>query len=182
MAFRTGGAGRSGRSSSRGALRLRPERARRGARMRAGYSLMEVLIAVAIIAVLAALIAPRLFGQLDSSQVTAAQTQVRMIETSLDTLRLDIGRYPTREEGLTLLVSPSPDLVDRWDGPYLDGGLPTDPWGAPYRYGPLEDLSRRGVVYSLGSDGAPGGEDGAADIMSPSAGGVLPSQASAEGS
>lgn len=151
------------------------------ARLRAGYSLMEVLIAVAIIAVLAALIAPRLFGQLDSSQVTAAQTQIRMIETSLDTLRLDIGRYPSEEEGLALLVAPSPDLVDRWDGPYLDGGLPSDPWGAPYRYDPLEDLSRRGVVYSYGSDGQPGGEDAAADLMSRSAEGVLPGDAGGSG-
>lgn len=155
--------------------RLRAVRARTA--LRPGYSLMEVLIAVAIIAVLAALIAPRLFGQLDSSQVTAAQTQIRMIETSLDTLRLDIGRYPSEEEGLALLVSPSPNLVDVWAGPYLDGGLPTDPWGAPYRYDAREDLSRRGVVYSYGSDGEPGGDGSAQDLMSRSANGVLPGEA-----
>jgi len=138
--------------------------------LRPGYSLMEVLIAVAIIALLAALIAPRLFGQLDASQVTAARTQIRMIETALDSFRLDIGRYPTEEEGLAVLAAPPPELVDRWNGPYLDGGLPVDPWGAPYRYRPAQTLARRGAVYSYGADGQPGGEGPAADIYSRGAG------------
>lgn len=139
-------------------------------RMRPGYSLMEVLIAVAIIALLAALIAPRLFGQLDSSQVTATRTQIRMIETALDTMRLDVGRYPTEEEGLAMLVTPPADLIDVWNGPYLDGGLPRDPWGTPFQYRPASSLSRRGVVYSFGADGQPGGEGSAADIYSRGAG------------
>lgn len=133
---------------------------------RAGYSLIEVLIAVAIVALLAALIAPRLFGQLDSSQITAARTQIRMIETALDSYRLDIGRYPAAEEGLAALAAPPPDLVDRWNGPYLDGGLPTDPWGAAYLYQPNDSLSRRGIVYSYGNDGEPGGDGLAADLYS----------------
>lgn len=135
----------------------------------AGYSLMEVLIAVAIIAVLAALVAPRLFGQLDSSQVTAARTQLRMIETTLDTFRLDVGRYPTQQEGLQILVSPGADLAGRWNGPYLDGDVPEDPWGRPFQYIARSDLSQRGIVYSLGSDGIEGGDGSAADIRSRSA-------------
>lgn len=133
---------------------------------RAGYSLMEVLIAVAIIALLAALIAPRLFGQLDASQVTAARTQIRMIETGLDSFRLDVGRYPLEEEGLAVLVAPPPELVDRWNGPYLDGGVPLDPWGNPFHYRPSASTASRGVVFSFGSDGQPGGEGSAADIYS----------------
>jgi len=133
---------------------------------RSGYSLIEVLIAVAIVALLAALIAPRLFGQLDSSQITAARTQIRMIETALDSYRLDVGRYPSPDEGLAALAAPPPDLVDRWNGPYLDGGLPTDPWGAPYLYRPNDSLSRRGIVYSYGNDGEPGGDGLAADLYS----------------
>tara|TARA_R110000744_G_scaffold1843_5_gene6820 strand:+ start:5607 stop:6329 length:723 start_codon:yes stop_codon:yes gene_type:complete len=143
-----------------------PTTAPRRRSLRAGYSLMEVLIAVAIIALLAALIAPRLFGQLDASQVTAARTQIRMIETALDSYRLDIGRYPASEEGLAALAVPPPDLVDRWNGPYLDGGLPIDPWGTAYQYQAGESLSRRGIVLSYGNDGEPGGEGLAADLYS----------------
>lgn len=133
-------------------------------RSRPGYSLMEILVAVAIIAVLATLVAPRLFGQLDRSRATAAQTQIRMIETSLDTMRLDIGRYPTGEEGLTLLVSPNESVSGVWMGPYIDGDLPTDPWGNPYRYDPAASPADRGDVYSYGADNEEGGEGLNADI------------------
>ena len=132
-------------------------------RTREGYSLMEVLIAVAIIAVLATLVGPRLLGQLDRSKVTAAQTQIRMIETSLDTMRLDIGRYPTEEEGLALLQAPSETVSGMWAGPYLDGGLPDDPWGRPYQYR-VGSGSDRGQVFSYGADGQEGGSGLDADI------------------
>jgi general secretion pathway protein G len=143
-------------------LASRPVEARQ--RAQAGYSLMEVLIAVAIIATLAALVAPRLFGQLDSSRQAAALTQIRMVETALDTMRLDLGRYPSQDEGLGLLVAPSADAGANWNGPYMDGGLPQDPWGAPFQYEAGDDLSRRGRVYSFGADGTLGGEGLNADI------------------
>lgn len=146
---------------------------------RPGYSLLEVLIAVTIIALLAALIAPRLFGQLDASQVTAARTQIRMIETALDTFRLDIGRYPAEEEGLDALVSAPPDLVPLWAGPYLDGGLPNDPWGNSFQYRADALLSRRGIAFSFGADGQPGGEGTGADIFAKGSG---PNEASVAGS
>lgn len=130
---------------------------------RSGYSLMEVLIAVAIIAVLATLVGPRLLGQLDRSKVTAATTQIRMIETALDTMRLDIGRYPTEEEGLGLLQTPSESVSAMWTGPYLDGGLPQDPWGRPYQYR-VGGGSDRGQVFSYGADGQEGGSGLDADI------------------
>lgn len=130
---------------------------------RSGYSLMEVLIAVAIIAVLATLVGPRLLGQLDRSKVTAATTQIRMIETALDTMRLDIGRYPTEEEGLGLLQTSNEAVSAMWSGPYLDGGLPQDPWGRPYQYRVGGD-SDRGQVFSYGADGEEGGSGLDADI------------------
>lgn len=130
---------------------------------RSGYSLMEVLIAVAIIAVLATLVGPQLLGQLDRSKVTAATTQIRMIETALDTMRLDIGRYPTEEEGLGLLQTPSEAVSAMWTGPYLDGGLPQDPWGRPYQYR-VGGGSDRGQVFSYGADGQEGGSGLDADI------------------
>jgi len=131
---------------------------------RPGYSLMEILVAVAIIAVLATLVAPRLFGQLDRSRVTAAETQIDSLETALDTMRLDLGRYPTEEEGLGLLLAPTADVEALWAGPYLDEALPPDPWGNPYRYQPAASPAERGRVYSLGADNAEGGDGLAADI------------------
>ncbi|MEO1039969.1 MAG: type II secretion system major pseudopilin GspG [Pseudomonadota bacterium] len=133
-------------------------------RRRPGYSLMEILVAVAIIATLATLVLPQLFRQLDRSSITVAQTQIRMIETSLDTMRLDIGRYPTNEEGLGLLMEPTEATLAMWNGPYLDGELPTDPWGNPYRYLPAASSADRGQVYSFGADNAEGGQGNDADI------------------
>src|SRR5215470_13047581 len=103
-----------------------------------GFTLLELLVVLAIIGLLGALIGPRLFERLEGSKVVAAQTQVRMLKTALDTMRLDIGRYPSNEEGLVLLVKAptDPTLRARWRGPYLEGEIPLDPWGNAYQYGP----------------------------------------------
>lgn len=134
----------------------------------AGYSLLELLVVMAILAVIATLVGPRLFSQLDRSKVTTAETQVRMLRTSLDTMRLDLGRYPTEQEGLELLVSPPEDqaLASQWYGPYLDGGVPVDPWGNPYRYSPPDGPRDVAEVYSYGADNREGGEGLDADISS----------------
>jgi general secretion pathway protein G len=137
-------------------------RARRAAT--AGYSLLEILIVLAIIALIAALVGPRLFALLDHAKVTTARVQVRALETSLQTMELDIGRYPTPAEGLDLLVKADPKTVTGWNGPYLSGGLPNDPWGHGYVYEPPADAAHPPKVHSLGSDGKPGGEGSAADI------------------
>src|SRR5256886_10120355 len=94
-----------------------------------GFTLLELLVVLAIIGLLGALVGPRLFERLEGSKVTTAQTQVRMLKTSLDTMRLDIGRYPTAEDGLGLLGrAPSePSPRPRWHGPYLEGEVPLDP-------------------------------------------------------
>ena len=132
--------------------------------------MMEILIVLAIMAVIAALVGPRLFNQLDNSKVTAARTQIRTLESALSTMRLEIGRYPTENEGLALLVNRPADEQTRsaWRGPYLDNDLPNDPWGQPYRYAvPESDFSgydAKPIVYSLGQDGRPGGEGPNSDI------------------
>lgn len=133
-------------------------------RRRPGYSLMEILVAVAIIATLATLVAPRLFNQLDRSRVTTAGTQIRMLETALDTMRLDIGRYPTSDEGMGLLQASADSVSVMWAGPYLDEGVPPDPWGNPYRYRAATSSTDRGQVYSYGADNAEGGSGLDADI------------------
>jgi general secretion pathway protein G len=131
-----------------------------------GYSLLEVLIVLTIIAMIAALVGPRLMAQLDRSKVTAARVQARAIAAAIETMRLDLGRYPTNEEGLALLNEPPRgDESGLWRGPYLDAETPVDPWGAAYVYeAPREDFARPRVA-SLGADGEAGGEGLAADIV-----------------
>lgn len=137
-----------------------------GRRRERGYSLLEVLIVLTIIALIAALVGPRLIAQLDRSKVTAARVQIRALAASLETLRLDLGRYPTNEEGLTLLIEPpgAAAAAALWRGPYLDESVPADPWGRAYVYtAPVGDFARPRVA-SLGADGEQGGEGLAADI------------------
>ena len=143
--------------------RMHPRR--RHLRAKAGYSLLEILIVLTIIALIAALVGPRLFAQLDRSKVTTARVQVRALETALATMRLDLGRDPTQTEGLDLLVKADRNAVAGWSGPYLSGGLPLDPWGHAYVYKAPDDSQGSPKVTSLGSDGKVGGDGNAADIQ-----------------
>lgn len=153
-------------------------------RIRLGYSLIEILVVLAIIGLIAAVVGPRLFTQLDRSKTTTARLQIRSLEAALETMRLDIGRLPTTQEGLNLLVSADPAQVSGWYGPYLSEALPSDPWGRPYVYvapgastgtaspdqpegaleGPAGETTAR--VMSYGADGAPGGQGVNADVTS----------------
>lgn len=132
---------------------------------RAGYSLLEILIVLAIIALIAALVGPRLFAQFDKSKVTAARVQAKSLTSAIETMRLDIGRYPTAAEGLNLLNAAPGEGAAGWSGPYLAGGVPKDPWGHDYVYeAPAQD-GQPAKVLSYGSDGRPGGAGNAADIQ-----------------
>ena len=151
---------------------------RRGAS--AGYSLLEILIVLAIIALIVALVGPRLFAQLDHAKVTTAHVQVKSLETALQTMELDVGRYPTESEGLGLLVdAPDRKATPGWNGPYLSGALPNDPWGHAYLYEAPADRNHPPRVYSLGADGKPGGEGDAADVYSDAPSGLATAAQSA---
>lgn len=132
-------------------------------RTSAGFTLLELLVVVAIIGLLAAYVGPRYVGQLDKSEVTAARTQIEAIARALESYRLDNGRYPSVELGLNALRQ-RPANQPRWNGPYLQKELPLDPWGNPYIYRPLAANGRDFQLFSLGRDGRPGGSNENADI------------------
>jgi general secretion pathway protein G len=130
----------------------------------AGFTLLEMLVVLVIMGLLAGLVGPQLLARVDTSKVSAANTQARMLKTSLDTMRLDVGRFPTKEEGLDLLNKPPRDerLARRWHGPYLSEDVPLDPWGNPYVY--VQESDSGIALFSLGADGKPGGEGNNADV------------------
>ena len=108
--------------------------------------------------------AREMFGKVGTSRQKAAKAQISLFETALDTYRLDVGKYPTTEQGLQALRV-KPDGVQRWAGPYLPKQVPLDPWGHPYKYtcpGEHGDFD----LVSLGADGNSGGEGEDLDIVS----------------
>ena len=126
-----------------------------GRRRQAGFTLIEIMVVMVIIGLLMALVGPNLIGRSEKAKVQAAAMQIERLGTVLDTFRLDVGRYPTTQEGLQVLVQ-RPMGVDRWDGPYLNKGVPKDPWDRPYLYRSPGEAGRPYDLYSLGADGAPG--------------------------
>ena len=131
----------------------------------AGFTLLELLVVIVIIGLLAAYVGPKYFSQLGKSEVTVAKAQIEAFEKSLDTYRLDVGRYPTTEEGLGALLVAPPTAGVKWNGPYLKKGVPPDPWGRPYAY-KAPGAKAEYEIISLGKDGQPGGEGENADISS----------------
>ncbi len=132
----------------------------------AGFTLLELLVVIVIIGLLAAYVGPKYFAQLGKSEVTIAKAQIEAFEKSLDTFRLDVGRYPSTEEGLgALLLAPSTVDAKKWNGPYLKKGVPRDPWGNDYQYTGA-DAKSEFKILSLGRDGKAGGDGENADISS----------------
>lgn len=128
-----------------------------------GFTLLELLVVVAIIGLLAAFVGPRLFGHIGKSQVTAARAQIEALSRAVDTYRIDMGRFPDANEGLQALVKPPADPA-HWNGPYLRKELPLDPWGHPYVYRVPGANGREYAIESLGRDGQPGGTGEDADL------------------
>lgn len=122
----------------------------------AGFTLIELLVVLVILGLLAAVAGPRVVGYLGGARSDTARIQIDAFEQALDLYRLDVGRYPSTDEGLGALVR-QPSGATGWNGPYLDGDqVPADPWGNPYVFrtpgadGPYD-------LFTLGADNRPGG-------------------------
>ena len=128
-----------------------------------GFTLLELLVVMVIIGLLAGFVAPRYFAQVGKSQVKAARSQIDALEKALDQYRIDMGRYPTTEEGLDALVV-APINEPNWGGPYLKKAVPPDPWGHPYVYASPGTHNNDIDLFSYGKDGRPGGTGENADL------------------
>ena len=136
---------------------------RQAPRRRAGFTLLELLVVLAIIGLIAAFIGPEVLNQLSGAKTDAARIQMKNVEASLDLYRLDMGRYPTQEEGLQALVR-TPEQSPKWRGPYLKSaeGL-KDPWGQPFNYR-RPGREKEYDIFTYGADQAEGGDGEDADI------------------
>lgn len=124
---------------------------------------MELLVVMVIIGLLASYVGPKYFGQIGKSEIKVARAQIDALEKALAQYRLDVGRYPSSEQGLNALVL-KPASETKWSGPYLSKDVPPDPWGKPYVYKCCPGDHGDFDLYSLGKDGTPGGKDEGADI------------------
>lgn len=129
-----------------------------------GFTLIELIVVIIIIGLLAAIVAPRMFGKVEKSRQKATQAQIELFGAALDSFRLDVGRYPTTAEGLESLQK-RPSGIEKWDGPYLKKEIPLDPWAHRYVYTAPGSHGDYDIV-SYGADGAPGGEGENQDIVS----------------
>jgi general secretion pathway protein G len=129
----------------------------------AGFTLLELLVVIMIIALLTSVVGPRLFGQVSNARVRTAQAQMKTLEDAMIQYRLDTGAFPDASQGFEALLK-QPAGVNGWNGPYLAGEIPKDPWGKPYLWrnpGESHDVE----IVSLGSDAKQGGSGEAADLV-----------------
>ena len=136
---------------------------------RAGFTLIEILVVIAVMAMLAALVFPNVFQHVGTAKDATARSQIELLGAALDAYRLDNGRYPTGDQGLEALqVQPTiQPLPTNWRGPYLRKAVPVDPWGLPFIYLSPGEINPRGYdLLSLGADGEPGGEGEDTDVVS----------------
>ena len=128
----------------------------------AGFTLIELLVVMVIMGLLVALVGPNLLSQVDKAKPKIARTQIVNYATAVEMFKLDVGRYPTEDEGLEALRQ-DPSGVKRWDGPYVKKKIPEDPWDKAYVY---RAAGRDFEILSYGADGAEGGSGLDADILS----------------
>ena len=129
-----------------------------------GFTLLELLVVMVIIGLLAGFVGPRFFAQIGKSEVKTARAQIDALGKALDQYRLDVGRYPSSEEGLAAL-NERPGSENKWSGPYLKKGVPLDPWGLAYVYRSPGENGEYDLL-SYGKDRQPGGAGEAEDLVS----------------
>ncbi|MFN8574635.1 MAG: type II secretion system major pseudopilin GspG [Gemmatimonadaceae bacterium] len=135
---------------------------------RRGFTLLELVVVFIVLALLATIVAPQIFGRVSEARVTTARTQMQLLATALDNYRLDNGAYPTTDQGLqSLRTAPTrPPVPSSWRGPYLRKDLPADPWGRPYVYTSPGSRNSTGFdLVTLGRDGKAGGTGEDADLI-----------------
>lgn len=125
-----------------------------------GFTLIELMLVLVILATLAAVVLPKLSGRTEQAKVASAKTQVSTLQTALDAFEIDTGRYPTTAEGLRALTKQPTMDSDGWMGPYLQKTIKEDPWGEEYQYRCPGTYNTEGYdVYSMGPDRKQGGDD-----------------------
>ena len=136
--------------------------ARRILRQHSGFTLMELLVVLAILGLLMGLVGPQVLNQLSGAKVKTAAIQIKDLEQALEMYKLDVGRFPTTDQGLSALVD-KPSNASGWNGPYLKSKVPQDPWKSDYHYkypGEHGDLD----IFTYGQDGTPGGDGEDIDV------------------
>lgn len=146
-----------------GSHRMAGPLASRVGKAQAGFTLLELLVVIVIIGLLAAYVGPKYFAQLGRSEQTVARSQIQAFGRALNTYRLDVGAFPSTQEGLTALVE-RPAGATRWNGPYMERAIPLDPWGNAYHYRAPGANGQDFEILSYGKDGVQGGEGESADI------------------
>ena len=125
-----------------------------------GFTLIELMLVLVILATLAAIVLPKFTGRSQQAKITSAKTQISQFEVALDAFEIDLGRYPTTAEGLRALVEKPTSDSDGWQQPYLKRDIPQDPWGNEYQYRYPGQYNENGYdLYSVGPDHKMGGDD-----------------------
>lgn len=128
-----------------------------------GFTLLELLVVIVIIGLLASIAAPKLFMQIGKSETKTADAQIASLGLALDQYRIDVGQYPSTEQGL-ISLNKNPGNVPKWHGSYLKKTIPNDPWGKPYQYKSPGDHGDYDL-FTLGKDGQLGGTEESTDVV-----------------
>jgi len=129
-----------------------------------GFTLIEIMVVIVILAILAGLVVPKVVGQSDKARVKTTETALATVSNALDMYKVDNSRYPTTAQGLDALITPPADAKNYPDGGYIKGGYPTDGWENELQYVAPGSEGRPYDLFSLGADGQQGGEGQDADI------------------
>lgn len=125
---------------------------------RSAFSILELLLVLVILSILAGIVGVRFAGQSNNARIRAAQVQMANLETALKSYEIQLGRFPTTQQGLDALFE-APSGVENWDGPYMDKRVDADPWGNPWQYRSPGVRNADYDLYSFGPDGQEGGDD-----------------------